>query len=207
MFEREPLSRPLPEEINPYASPAEAGGYDDRQPFGVGVWRDGGLLVMHQNAELPRFCVHTGEPAVGGREYVLIWKYPGSVFTSSKAVLIPLCRKCIREFLRLRAQSFVGLGLAVLGLLLMFAASTLEEWGFVAVVGTLVFGGFGVLLWLHAYWTLGRPLSVVHAQGDYLWLQDVHPGLLQHVPVWPPSGSAGITGRSNPSNPTRGDSL
>ena len=32
--------------INPYASPAEAGGYDDRQPFGVGVWRDGGLLHL-----------------------------------------------------------------------------------------------------------------------------------------------------------------
>ena len=86
---------------------------------------DDGLLVMHQNAELPRFCVHTGEPAVAGREYVLVWKPPGAIFTTSKPVLIPLCRTCIRQFLRLRAQMFAALGLGVVAGGLMLAAALL----------------------------------------------------------------------------------
>ena len=188
MSDREPPSRfvPPPGEINPYASPAAAGGYDDRQPFGVGVWRDGRLLVMHQYAELPGFCVHTGEPAVGGREFVLVWKPSGAIFTTSKSILIPLCPRCIREFLRLRTRSFLGLGLAILALVFLFAAPAMGEWGFVPVGGTLVLGTIGVLLWIHALWTLGRPLSVVRSQGDYLWLQDVHPGVLKQLPQWPP---------------------
>ena len=193
-------------EINPYASPAEAGGYD-RQPFGIGVWRDGPLLVMHQKAELPRFCVHTGEPAVGGREYVLVWKPPGAIFTTSKPVLIPLCRACIRQFLRLRAQLVMALGLAVVAGGLVFAAALFDEWTWIAVMTGLCLGTFAVLFGLYALGTNSRSLLVVRSQGDYLWLQDVHPGLLQHVPVWPPSGFAGITGRSNPFNSTRGDSL
>lgn len=142
---------------------------------------------MHQSAALPRFCVHTGEPAVGGREYVLIWRRPDAFFTSSHTVLIPLCRRCIREFLRLRLRSLAALGLAGVAILLLFTAPMLGEWGVLAIVGTLVLGTAGVLLWLHALWTLGRPLSVVRSKGEYLWLQDVHTGLLKQVPPWPPS--------------------
>jgi hypothetical protein len=175
------------DQVNPYASPAEAGGYDDRRPFGVGVWRDGTFLVMHQNADLPRFCVHTGEPAVGGREYVLIWKQPGAIFTSSKTVLIPLCRQCVRDFQRLRLQSCLALGLAGLVLPLPFAAPMLGERAVLAIGGMLVLGTIGVVLWVEALWTRRRPLSVARSRGEYLWLQDVHAGLLKQVPPWPPS--------------------
>jgi len=85
-------------EINPYASPQEAGGYEGRTPYGVGVWRDGRLLVMHKDAKLPPICIHSG----------------------------------------------------------------------------------------HAYWTFGHPLSVAWSRGDYLWLRDVHAGMLQHAPPWVP---------------------
>jgi hypothetical protein len=172
--------------INPYASPAEAGGYD-RQPFGIGVWRDGSLLVMHQKAELPRFCIHTGESAVGGREYVLVWKPPGAIFTTSKPVLIPLCRACARQFLRLRLQVFSAIGLAAVGAGMAFATPLLGNWNsMVPIVGVGVVI-FSILYGLYALGMNGRSLIVVHSHGDYLWLQNVHPEFLQRLPDWPPS--------------------
>ena len=179
-------------EINPYASPAEAGGYD-RKPFGIGVWRDGPLLVMHQKAELPRFCIHTGEPAVGGREYLLAWKPPGAIFTTSKPVLIPLCRACIRQFLRLRVQIFGAIAVGIAGAGLVFSTPFFGNWDQTVALTGLGLVIFAILYGLYALGVNSRALIVVHSQGDYLWLRDVHPGLLQQVPVWPPSGTSGIT--------------
>jgi hypothetical protein len=176
-------------QINPYASPAEAGGYNDRQRFGIGVWRDGPLLVMHQKAELPRFCIHTGEPAVGGREYVLVWKPQGAIFTTSKPVMIPLCRKCANQFLRLRLQVFAAIGLAAIGGGLVFSAPLLNGWteiGALAGVGVLI---FAILYGLYALGMNSRQLTVVRSEGDYLWIAEVHSGLLRQVPDWPPKAA------------------
>ena len=63
------------------------------------------------------------------------------------------------------------------------------------MIAGLGLGTFAMLYGLYALGTNSRALSVVHSQGDYLWLRDVHSGLLQPVPVWPPSGASGITAR------------
>ena len=169
-------------DINPYASPAEAGGYDERQRLGVGVWRDGRLLVMHQRAVLPRFCVHTGERAVGGRKF--IWK-PGNIFTGARTILIPLCGDCIRDYQRLCLWSFAGFGCGIAGLLVSFAASWLGDWRWVGTVAAVALGVVGALVWVRAVQTLGWRLAVVRIQGDYFWLTEVHPGLLRQLPEWP----------------------
>jgi hypothetical protein len=59
------MPHPLPPlaDINPYASPAGVGGYEPDFNRGVGTWRDGDRLVIHKDAELPRVCLITGEPA------------------------------------------------------------------------------------------------------------------------------------------------
>jgi hypothetical protein len=174
-------------EINPYASPIVP---DPPLPFaeaGVGVWRDGGHLVMHQKAELPRYCIHTGEPAVGGREYVLAWKPPGALFTTSKPILIPLCRGCIRQFLRLRTQVFAAFALGIVGAGIIFSTAFVGDWAQIAALSGVGLVAFAILYGLYALGTHSRALFVVRSQGDYLWLQDVHPDLLKRLPPWPPS--------------------
>lgn len=182
---REPL---ITKDINPYASPLGVGGYDDRPPPRIGVWRDGGLLVMHKDAELPRFCIHTGEPAVGGRDYELVWKVPGQVFTRQQNVLIPLCRRCIQDYQMLRRRSFLGLGAAALSIWPIIAFPALpvamQSQPYLLSAGALFLSVTGAALWLHAVWTLGRPLSVSHAWGDHLWLRDVHRDYLTRLPEW-----------------------
>lgn len=171
-------------EINPYASPAEAGGID-RQPFGVGVWRDGPLLVMHQKAGLPRFCIHTGEPAVGAREYVLAWRPTGAIFTTSRSVLIPLCPACARQFQRLRLQVFASLGLIVAGVALTFVGAAFGVWPRPIIVTGLALIALATLYGLYALGTNTRELIVVYAQGEYLWLRGVHPNFLSRLTRWP----------------------
>ena len=55
--------QPVPQ-FNPYAAPtmpqpmlAAPGDYQG------GVWRKGGILIMHQRARLPQICVKSGLPA------------------------------------------------------------------------------------------------------------------------------------------------
>lgn len=175
-------------EINPYTSPAEAGGYD-RQPFGVGVWRDGPLLVMHQRVELPRFCIHTGEPAIGGREYVLAWRPPGGIFTTSRPIFIPLCRACAGQFQRLRLQVFASVALASASAGLMFVGGALGDWPIAFFLVGLGLVGFAILYFLYALGINSRELIVVHSHGEYLWVREAHPEFLSRLPPWPPTAS------------------
>src|SRR4051812_8779660 len=62
-----------PPEQNPYASPAEAGGYDSQVTAGIGVWCDGKHFVLHRDAAFPPICLKTGEPATRYRKYGLLW--------------------------------------------------------------------------------------------------------------------------------------
>ncbi|HEX5102870.1 MAG TPA: hypothetical protein VFV87_03615, partial [Pirellulaceae bacterium] len=56
-------------EINPYASPTVAAGYDASAGPGIGVWRDGDMFVIHRRAALPAVCIETGQPAEAWRTF------------------------------------------------------------------------------------------------------------------------------------------
>jgi hypothetical protein len=53
----------LPEKrVNPYEAPSVLGPSIRAAEMGIGVWRDGDLIVLHNDAELPPFCIVTGVP-------------------------------------------------------------------------------------------------------------------------------------------------
>ena len=56
-----------PAELNPYAPSAVAPSENPLAAIGVGCWRHGTLLVVHEDAELPPICVKTGREAVAYR--------------------------------------------------------------------------------------------------------------------------------------------
>jgi hypothetical protein len=177
-------------EVNPYASSAVAA---DAGP-GIGVWREGPLVVMHKDATLPRMCIQTGLPAVGTREFQAVWKGEGDLLSSAKHLQLPLSREPLRAFARARLQSLVGLALAVVVLIVCFMTpvlSQLGDWVLPAVLlPSLALGAVGIgLVWVN-YRTLSEPLKVVYAYGPYLWLGGAHPAFLDHLPPWPSAGGA-----------------
>jgi len=180
---------PSSADVNPYAPPQVPDPILTPDP-GIGVWRDGQLLVMHKDAELPRVCIYTGERAVGAREYRLVWKCTGDLFSREKNLYLPLCRRHLRAFAWQRLQSLVGLLLSAVSLLIMLFAPLL-----LPVLGDLVFlyvvppglllGIAGVVMWIVSYYGTNQPLILVHARGDYLWFGGLHVSFLQALPQSP----------------------
>ena len=78
------------DDVNPYASPAGAGGYEPVLDRGVGVWRDGDRIVLHQAAALPRICLMTGKPARFGFPLEIAWRAGLEVTTRKLSLYAPL---------------------------------------------------------------------------------------------------------------------
>src|SRR5687768_3172248 len=88
-------------EVNPYASPASVGGYELDFGRGGGVWRDGDRLVIHKDAELPRVCLITGEPARIGYPLEIVWRQ-GAISTRRLRLHAPLSGAIHRRYRRRR---------------------------------------------------------------------------------------------------------
>ena len=172
-------------DINPYAPPQ----VDDRQmPLGVGAWRDGEFLVLHPRAELPRFCVETGDAAAGTRDYPVVWKPPGSLLSSSAHFAMPLRRDRLYAFARLRRMSIIGLLLAVCAIALTFVwplADVVGDWILRFAPLVIMLGLVGMAIWYAAVRAVTSPLEVVYSRGDYLWLRGAHTTFLARLPPWP----------------------
>jgi len=177
------------QEVNPYSASAAVGG---PQLPGVGAWRDGQLLVMHKDAELPHVCIYTGQKAVGAREFRMIWRRSGDLFTRGKYIYLPLCREHLNAFARQRLQSLIGLacaGIAILAAIAVGPLASLTDQVFICVLPPALFMGFvGVILWIVAFQETKRPLKAVHADGDYIWLEGVCSEFLRHLPEWGRTG-------------------
>ena len=172
-------------DINPYAPPQ----VDDRQmPLGVGAWRDGELLVLHPRADLPRFCVETGEAAAGTRDYPVVWKRPGSLLSSSAHFAMPLRRDRLYAFARLRRKSIIGILLAACAIATTYVwpmADVLGDSILLFAPGVILLGLAGIALWFAAASAITKPLEVVYSKGDYLWLRGAHVAFLARLPPWP----------------------
>jgi hypothetical protein len=173
-------------QINPYAAPIESGGPPTP---GIGAWREGPLLVMHKDAELPRICIHTGEPAAGAREFRLAWKGQGDLLSRGKCLYLPLRYDLLRSFARSRLQSLVGLAMGAISLLTILSLPflfQLGDWVAPAVMlSCLAMGFVGVVLWCVNYRHLREPIKLVYGTADYLWFAGLHPAFLDRLPSWP----------------------
>jgi hypothetical protein len=177
--------------LNPYESPREL---DEQPDPGVGCWRDGDLLVMHVDAELPRYCIHTNQPADGAREFFQTWRVPGSLLSTKRVFWLPQVRALLQSYSRERSMYKLSGWLLLaapvgifFGIPVVVSAVTP---GFQDVAGSLVAliclacGGTGIMLWRIVY-SKHAPLRIVHAWRDYVWFARVHPGFLDRLPEWP----------------------
>ena len=136
---------------NPYApSPASLKPVKPRS--GIGVWRDGNVLVMRHDASLPERCVKCNEDSVEpSKKRQLYWHHPGiyalflinvvvyiavAMVVRKKAVVAPgLCSEH-----RARRRWIIGLGWlgAIVGLVEAITTGSNGSMGLMAL-GILVF--------------------------------------------------------------------
>jgi hypothetical protein len=170
-------------ELNPYAAPAEAGGYDTQAAVGIGVWRDGKLTVMHRAAPFPPVCIHTGQPATRYRRYGLLWSYPIDWSTRRLYLNLPLCETAYKNY---RARWWIGALAVVLPLFIMYyglAANRqqLPDW-LTMLLGILT--PVGVIVWATLRWWDGKPLKFVRVRDNYFWLSGADERFLAQLPQW-----------------------
>jgi hypothetical protein len=178
-------------EFNPYAPPkAEI----ILEPYEGGVWRDGALLIMTKDAELPDHCLKCNLPTGGWKLkrklswhppywyflillHILIYVVAALIVRQTATVMIPLCEDHRR---RRRRAIAVGWFLGVTGVLVLGAG--LSTPGYEAA-GILV--GLIMLLVGLIYGIVGSQVAVPRKIDQrYIWIKKVHPAFLEDLPVW-----------------------
>jgi hypothetical protein len=170
-------------EINPYASPATASDMRAEEGPGVGVWRDGPHMVMHQAARLPPICIETGEHATDWRRFNVIWYYPIDWSQRVLPLDLPLSPAAYARHGRLVLIGRVVLFSPIIVLVLTFMAAgqVAPAWLF-GVLGIAAL--CGVLGWYVVYFLDGRPVRFVRVRRGYLWLSGFNSRFLDHLPPW-----------------------
>lgn len=171
-------------EINPYASPAGAGGYAPQLDCGVGVWRDGNRIVLHKDAELPRICLITGVAARFGYPLNVVWRAGLELSPRKLSLYVPLCAAIHRSY---RTRRWLAVG--------GFLASLL--WTYVAIYQHERFGNLVVALSIgltalvagaafFTYCYYSQLLYYVASNGNYVWLKGADRRFLAKLPPWLP---------------------
>jgi hypothetical protein len=174
------------EELNPYASPREIGDWASSE-FGVGVWKDGGLLVIHPAAALPAFCVKTGEPTRHRIAVTLDWTYAIDWRRRTCKIQAPLTISVYdREFVfwqRIQGGCILWMALC---LLFAVAQPALPIWCY-RVIGWSV--PAAILILILSNKDRNSLLKVAKRRNGYLWLRGADETFLERLPTWPGSSA------------------
>jgi hypothetical protein len=184
-------------DFNPYAAPVT----DLSTPRAAGeVWRDGVLLVMSKDSELPDRCLKCNEAADGWRIkrklswhppayyflillHILIYVIVALIVRNTATVFVPLCpqhRRRRRRFIALAWVLCLG-GIASLVGGITGASSSLPN----AVPPFLYLGGLVTFIAGLVFAILASQVAVPKKiDKQFVWLKRVSPELLAGLPSW-----------------------
>lgn len=171
-------------DINPYAAPLGEAQADWSLVAGVGCWRHGSLLVVHEDAQLPPICVKTGKPATGYRPTKIYWSHPLRWPWEFVQFQVPLSAWSLYSFGRGRS---IGLWVAII--LTGVDVGALVVLGFLGRIteDTLLAaacGGILGLCLLAGWLALAQPLHFVRRRGKYYWVSGARRPFLEQLPTW-----------------------
>ena len=196
-----------PPDSNPYASP-RAPTREPRPDPGIGVWKDGALLVMHRDAVLPARCVRCNVPTVSRSQCKLHWTNPIWLLlflpllcfppisiailivallavTHRVSVKVPLCSWHRRQRLGLRLLAclvMIASVLLYLVLPLMLWQNNLSAHRRTILGALLSLLGFSISMFLFHTSALLIPKRVA---GKFIYIKQLCPAFLAELPPFP----------------------
>jgi hypothetical protein len=175
-------ARSNPPDINPYAPSAIPQPLLPLADRGIGVWRDGSEIVFHPQAELPRFCVVTGEPARFGYPLRIASSRPFDITPRSLGLYVPLSAQVHFLCRRRRWQALGSLAAAALLAVLANFSYNLTSFAVAAAsVGILLIVTVAVF---YVYVQYSQFLYFSSLEGDYLRLKGADERYLRRLPEW-----------------------
>jgi hypothetical protein len=171
-----------PPDINPYAPSAIPQPLVPVGDRGVGVWRDGSEIVIHPRAELPRYCVVTGEPARYGYYLKIAWSKPFEITPRSLGLYVPLSAQ-VHHLCRTRRWQAIGSFLAAFGLnaLALLRYDIVGARGIAVCLGILFVVGIAAF---YIYVQYSQFLYFSSLEGDYLRLKGADERFLRRLSEW-----------------------
>jgi hypothetical protein len=176
---------PRPPDINPYASPSVPDPLVRPDP-GVGVWREGTLLVVHRDAVLPPICVKSGRPASEWIEVTLPAIDMLNLGQTKTVFRVPLSARA--RWMRSYGASFALVLAVIAAVLIPFTWAVgpppLEPLGL--FTGTCI---VTALICVLQAIMLRQVISFVRLKGSYFWFSGAHRRFLAQLPPWPGLGT------------------
>jgi hypothetical protein len=169
-------------DINPYAPSAIPQPIVTLADRGIGVWRDGNEIVIHPRAELPRYCIVTGEPARFGYYLRIAWSRPFDLTPRSLGLYVPLSA-AVHKLCRRRRWQAIGsfLGAAALAALALVRYDMAGGGGIALSLGLFLVVGLGAFYFYVQY---SQFLYFSALNGDYLRLKGADVRFLRRLPEW-----------------------
>jgi hypothetical protein len=170
------------DDINPYAPPQVLDPLLEFEAAGLGVWRDGALLVMHKDAQLPPWCIKSGRPATRWRPITLPWTRQAFALRYEQLELrLPVSERWFFLSGLWSTALATGWMIAVLLVAPIAMFGDLDGWAQLAIAAA-IFVTLIMLLYLYA--TVNLFFTVVQVKGNYLWISGPNRRFLQHLPPW-----------------------
>jgi hypothetical protein len=193
-------------DFNPYAAPVTDLS-TPRSPDEVGVWRDGDLLIMSKDGELPDRCLKCNAPAEGWRLRrnlswhpqgyyliilfnLIIYVIVALIVRKTAKVQVPLCPEHRRRRRRFIALAWLGclLGPAVIVVGAIagdsLRGSVSSDVADSVTVGVILAGLGLFIAGLVLAVIVSNTVSIAKIDKRYVWMKKVSPALLAGLPDW-----------------------
>lgn len=166
--------------LNPYAAPTGVDEYRPEGP-GVGAWRNGELVVIHESVNFPERCIWTNQAT--NRRFQQSFTYGPWVFSST----IPFEYSFSAEALRkVTGNMLASLGMVAASLVILTAIFALQAnhvayftWLSPIFMITMMIG-VGMLFRYSR-----SPLSLIHHEQKYYCIRGAKEPFLKSLPKWP----------------------
>jgi hypothetical protein len=189
---------------NPYAPPKAVEPVRRPGPGDADAWRDGEVLVLRHDAELPDRCLKCASPTEPGRDRffrTLSWHHPAwflifliswplyliAYFLVRKRAWVTVALCPIHRKKRLRAiavgwlLTLAGIGLIAAAIMLLDENNRPGPIEPMTLLSGIALLAAGVLIGVFG----SRVLVPKRIDREYVWLTGVAPALLETLPDWP----------------------
>jgi hypothetical protein len=186
-FADEPLPRAerlqtATDPLNPYASPV---GVDEYRPPGpgVGAWRNGELVVIHESVDFPERCIWTNQETNRRFQQKFVYGHWVGLFSSSINFDYSFSAEAQRK---VTANVLASLGMVAASFLILAAIFALQRseilylsWLSPIFMITLMIGVGMALRYSR------KPLSLIHHEQKYYCIRGAKEPFLKSLPKWP----------------------
>jgi hypothetical protein len=168
--------------LNPYAAPLGVDEYRPEGP-GVGAWRNGELVVIHESVDFPERCIWTNQATNRRFQQKFTWANWGGLFSSTIPFDYSFSAEATRKVV---SNVLAAAGMVAASLLILTALFMLERRGILYLTWLSPIFMITMMIGVGMLFRYSRsPLSLIHHEQKYYCIRGAKEPFLKSLPKWP----------------------